>query len=302
MDNSSQQQFNVEDHDLGLAHDLERLKVLNRRRALGFFGTAGGAVFIAACGGESSTLPVSTTPTLTPTPSSTSTPTPTPTSTSSASCTAYAQETNGPYPADGTNQSRGSTSNVLPIAAFQRSDVRASVIGSSSVAPGVAMPMTLTLVDVNNSCTPLAGYAVYIWHCDATGLYSLYDLPSESYLRGIQVTDANGQVSFTSIVPGCYAGRYPHIHFEAFSSLANATTGRYARLISQLALPADVCATVYSDTATYGSSLTRFRNTSIASDGIFGDNTADQKTAMTLAMTGSMSAGYTASATVGLTT
>lgn len=302
MDNSSRQQFNVEDHDLGLAHDLERLKVLNRRRALGFFGAAGGAAFIAACGGESSTLPVSTTPTPTPTPSSTSTPTPTPTSTSSASCTAYAQETNGPYPADGTNQSRGSTSNVLPIAAFQRSDVRASVIGSSSVAPGVAMPMTLTLVDVNNSCTPLAGYAVYIWHCDATGLYSLYDLPTESYLRGIQVTDANGQVSFTSIVPGCYAGRYPHIHFEVFSSLANATTGRYARLISQLALPADICSTVYADTATYGSSLTRFRNTSIASDGIFGDNTADQKTAMTLAMTGSMSAGYTASATVGLTT
>ena len=131
---------------------------------------------------------------------------------------------------------------------------------------------------------------------------SLYDLPAESFLRGIQVSDANGQVSFTTIFPGCYAGRYPHVHFEVFSSLANATAGNYARLISQLAMPAAACEAVYADSTVYGSSLSRFRSTSISGDNVFGDNSSAQQTAMTLAMTGSPAAGYQAVATVGLTT
>jgi protocatechuate 3,4-dioxygenase beta subunit len=39
---------------------------------------------------------------------------------------------------------------------------------------------------------------------------------TESYLRGVQVTDSNGQVTFTTIYPACYSGRWPHIHFEVF--------------------------------------------------------------------------------------
>ena len=297
-----------EDHDRGLAHDLEIARILNRRRALGLLGAAGGAAFLAGCGGDdamasSTGTSATASPTPTPTPTATATPTPSPTSTASTgSCTADPQETNGPFPADGTNQSRGSTSNVLPITAFQRSDIRASVIGSSTVAAGVQTQLTLTLADVNSSCAPLAGYAVYIWHCNAQGQYSLYDVPAESYLRGIQVSDANGQVSFTTIFPGCYSGRYPHIHFEVFSSLANATAGNYARLVSQLAMPAAACQAIYADTATYGSSLANFGNISIARDNVFGDNTSAQVAAMTPSITGSPSAGYQATATVGLST
>ncbi len=293
----------VEDHDRGLAHDLAMLRALDRRRALGLFGLCGGAVMLTGCGGEDSVA--SATPTPSPTSSSTGTVTPTPSPTATASsgtCVQYAAETNGPYPADGTNTSRGSTSNVLTMAVFQRSDIRSSLIGSATVADGVLVDVTLTLVDVNSSCTPLAGYAVYLWHCNATGGYSLYDLPAESYLRGIQVTDANGQVTFRTIFPGCYEGRYPHIHFEAFSSLANATSGNYARLISQLAMPSDACTAVYADSAIYGSSLSRFGRTSLTSDNIFGDNSAAQRTAMTLSMAGSSASGYTASATVGIAT
>ncbi|MEO1968568.1 MAG: intradiol ring-cleavage dioxygenase [Sphingomonadaceae bacterium] len=185
-----------------------------------------------------------------------------------------------------------------------RSDIRSSFIGSSTaVAAGVTMTFTITVVDANNSCAPLAGYAIYVWHCDATGLYSLYNLPNESYLRGVQVTDANGQVTFTTIVPGCYAGRYPHIHFEVFSSLANATNGRSAVLISQFAIPAAVCSAVYSaDSGVYGQSANRFASTSIASDGVFGDDTSAQITVMTPSMSGSVANGYTASATVGIAT
>jgi len=291
------------DHDRGLAFDLVTAEALNRRRALRVFGLAGGSLALAACGGDETASASASTATATPTPSASATPTPTPTATASsgATCTAFASETNGPYPADGTNTSNGSTSNVLTLTSFQRSDIRASV-GTGAVAPGVPVTVTLRVVDVNNSCAALAGYAVYLWHCDAVGDYSLYDTPNESWLRGIQITDANGQVTFTTIFPGCYAGRYPHMHFELFTSLANATGGRYARLISQIAMPADECAAVYADTATYGASGARFANTSIATDGIFRDNSAAQQGAMILALSGSAAAGYTASATVGIAT
>lgn len=303
---NSQHPGPIEDHDRGLAHDLETIRVLNRRRALGLFGAAGTAALLSGCGGGSSGSS-STSSTPTPTATTTATPTPTPTATStsssgtSGSCVAYASETNGPYPADGTNQSNGTTSNVLTIQAFQREDIRSSVIGSTTVADGVELTITITLTDVNNSCAPLAGYAVYMWHCNAAGQYSLYDLPSEDYLRGIQVSDANGQVTFTTIVPGCYAGRYPHIHFEVFSSLANATGGRYALLVSQFAMDGTACQTIYTDSR-YGNSLARFNQTSINSDNVFGDNSSAQKTAMTLEMSGSIAAGYTGSATVGIAT
>jgi protocatechuate 3,4-dioxygenase beta subunit len=297
----------LDDHDEGLAHDLrqiERIR-LGRRNMLGWMASAGGAALITACGGSgesdsSSTVTVSGTNSTTTTTTTTSTSTPTP-STSSSTCTVYATETNGPYPADGTNTSSGSTSNVLTVSGVVRSDIRSSFVGSTTVATGVPVTFTITVVDANNSCAPLANYAIYLWHCDQLGRYSLYDLPAESYLRGLQITDANGQVTFTTIFPGCYAGRYPHIHFELFTSLANATRGSFARLISQFALPADACSTVYASTG-YTTSASNFRSVSIANDNVFGDNTSSQITAMTMAMTGSVSAGYTATATVAIAT
>jgi protocatechuate 3,4-dioxygenase beta subunit len=182
-----------------------------------------------------------------------------------------------------------------------RSDIRSSFVGTSTTtAAGVQVTITLTLVNVNSACAPLAGYAVYIWHCDAAGRYSLYDVPAESWLRGVGVTDANGRVTFTTIFPGCYAGRWPHIHFEVFSSLATATGGRFASLIGQLAMPSATCSTVYNGSSTYSSSIANFSRVSIASDNVFGDNTSAQIAQQTPAMSGSVSAGYTATATIGL--
>lgn len=298
-----------DDHDNGLASDLARIEHmrLGRRRALAWFGGVGTAALVSGCGGGSGSASSTGTATVTPTPTATATasPTPTPTATAtSGTCTVPASETNGPYPADGTNTSAGLTSNALTASGVVRTDIRSSFVSSSTnVAAGVAMTLTITVVDANNACAPLAGYAVYIWQCDATGNYSLYNLPNESYLRGVQVTDANGHLTFTTIVPGCYEGRYPHIHFEVFSSLANATTGRSARLISQFAIPAAVCATVYSEASgTYGQSANRYARTSISSDGIFGDNTAAQNAVMTLTMSGSVANGYTASTVIGIAT
>ena len=72
-----------------------------------------------------------------------------------------------------------------------------------------------------NGCAPLAGAAVYLWHCDREGRYSMYSegVADENYLRGVQETDADGTVTFTSIFPAAYSGRWPHIHFEVYPSL-----------------------------------------------------------------------------------
>ncbi|MEH3047888.1 intradiol ring-cleavage dioxygenase [Sphingomonas adhaesiva] len=292
------------DHDHGLAHDLAVMeRMMARRRALKWFAGAGTVALVAGCGGSDAstgtTSSSSATATPTPTPSTTATPTPTATGTTTA-CIADPTETAGPYPADGTNSASGSTSNVLTASGVVRSDIRASFIGATTVATGVQVTLTLTLVDVNATCAPLAGYAIYLWHCDRQGLYSLYTASAQSYLRGVQVTDANGQVTFTTIFPGCYDGRWPHIHFEVYSSLSNATSGRYATLVSQLALPSSVCSTVYVDTATYPSSSSNFARIALSSDGVFADNTAAQIAQQTPTMTGSPSAGYQAAAVIGL--
>lgn len=293
-------------HGHSLAEDsvhIERL--MGRRHALRWFAGVGTAALVSGCGGSDSSTSDSVavvTGNTTATTTTTTTVTPTPTATTATTtCVADPTETNGPYPADGTNTSSGTTSNALTVSGIVRSDIRSSFLNASTtIATGVELKLTLTVVNVNATCAALSGYAVYIWCCDRSGLYSLYTVPTESYLRGMQVTDANGQVTFTMIVPGCYSGRWPHIHFEVFSSLTTATSGRYASLVGQLALPAAVCTTVYADTTTYPSSARNFAQITLSSDNVFADNSAAQLAQQTPTMTGSVSGGYVATATIGL--
>ena len=134
-------------------------------------------------------------------------------------CIADAPETAGPYPADGTNHAQGETSDVLTQSGVVRRDIRESFIDSTTKAKGVKVKLTLDLVGTKSGCGALADYAVYIWHCDRDALYSLYTIPQESYLRGVQVADEKGALSFVTIFPACYPGRYPHMHLELFTSL-----------------------------------------------------------------------------------
>lgn len=294
------QQIHRDDHDQGLQADLDLIMALQqRRRVLGWLLAGGAAVLSAGCGGGSSS---SSSTTGTDTGTDTGTGTGTGTGTTSGTCTADAAETNGPYPGDGSNTVNGMVSNVLAESGVVRSDIRSSFGSSTSTAPGVPLTLTLTLVNSNDSCAALADYAIYIWHCTRDGQYSLYSsgIQDQNYLRGVQVSAADGVVTFETIVPGCYSGRYPHIHFEIYPSLADASLYTNNVLTSQLALPRDVCETVYGSADGYSASVNNLAAVTISSDNVFGDNTSAQITAMTPVLSGSVADGYSGTVTIGI--
>ena len=207
------------------------------------------------------------------------------------SCTKVPEETAGPFPGEGTNGP-----NVLNQTGVVRSDIRSSFAGLSGTADGVPLIIALTLVSAS-TCTPLANRAVYVWQCDKAGRYSLYSpgVTNQNYLRGVQQTDANGRVMFTSIFPACYAGRWPHIHFEVFGSLPAASNVANKIATSQIALPKATCDLVYT-TPGYEQSITNLSQVSLASDMVFSDGSALQLATIT----GSVAAGLTASLTVAM--
>ncbi len=267
-------------------------RILQRREALGLIGMASTAALLSACGDSNNT------PTPTPSPTPTPGPAPTPTPTT---CAVFPAETSGPFPADGTNTAPGFTSNILTQSGVTRGDIRSSFANSSTAAtPGVAVAITLTLVNTNANCAPLANYAVYLWGANAQGRFSLYDVPAESWLRGVQVTGTAGTVTFTTIFPGVYANRFPHLFIEVFPTAAAATNGNQAILRTQLVMPAAVANAVYTDPTNYAGNATKFAAVSIAADPVFGDNSAAQIAAMTPSFTGGISSGFTAAITIGI--
>jgi len=140
---------------------------------------------------------------------------------------------------------------------------------------------------------------VYLWHCDAAGKYSIYNI-DETYLRAVGVSDNNGQLKFRTIIPGCYRGRHPHMHFEIYRSLEAATDFRNRLLTSQIAIPEDVCRKVYTSIATYGDSIAAFEGVSLTRDGIFSDNTPAQLKAQTPIIDGDIASGLKGRITIGV--
>lgn len=119
-----------------------------------------------------------------------------------------------------------------------------------------------------------------MWHCTADGRYSLYEIDDQNYLRGLQSANSAGVVTFTSVFPGCYQGRWPHAHFEVFDSAAGASTGDAAIKGSQLALPEASCLAVYGD-GRYGESTSNLSRLSLDSDGVFRDGWTEQPATVT---------------------
>lgn len=217
-----------------------------------------------------------------------------------ATCVALPEETAGPFPADGTNVRDGQLVNILTEEGVIRDDIRTSIGGLQPVAEGVPVTLEIRLQDVGNGCAPLVGRAVYLWQCDAAGVYSIYGAADRNYLRGVGISDGAGLVRFTTVLPGCYPGRWPHLHFEVFASAEAAVSGTAALLTSQFALPEDPCAAVYAADPRYAASLWPFGGVSLKRDGIFRGSSKAELAAQVLTMTGDPGAGYRASAVVGL--
>jgi protocatechuate 3,4-dioxygenase beta subunit len=254
--------------DQGASFDMRTL--VSRRNVLGIVGLGAGAVALAACAPQTAASTATATATATPSATATATASATPTATAAAA--AYAseeipQETNGPYPADGTNGV-----DVLNQSGIVRSDIRSSLDGGAT-AEGVPLTFTFTLSDLANGNAAYAGAAVYVWHCDAAGLYSMYSdaVIDETYLRGIQVADAQGQVTFTTIVPGCYTGRWTHIHFEVYPDAASATNVSNQIATSQVAFPQDMLDAVYALDTYPGSARNLAQIGSLSNDNVFSD-------------------------------
>jgi protocatechuate 3,4-dioxygenase beta subunit len=279
------------EHDLGLIYDLGTLR---RRNVLRLLAGAGLAV-AAGCSADETTgsSTPSTTPSTTPSATTSSSSSSTPSTTASAAnVDEIPQETAGPFPGDGSNGP-----NVLTESGIVRKDITKSFGSASGVAAGVPLTVELAVLDAAKD-TALQGAAIYIWHCDAQGRYSLYDgeITGENYLRGVQAADANGKVTFTTVFPAAYQGRWPHIHFEVYSSLSEATAAGKISSTSQLALPAEVCNTVYA-TSGYDGSSQNMSRTSLQNDNVFGDDGGVKQLA---AVTGSVQDGYVARLTVGV--
>jgi protocatechuate 3,4-dioxygenase beta subunit len=98
---------------------------------------------------------------------------------------------------------------------LNRSDVRSDP-SDGSARPGIPLRLAFRVSQLGSAaCAPLAGALVDIWHCDALGVYSdVEQAKGKKFLRGYQVTDANGLAQFTTIYPGWYQGRATHIHFK----------------------------------------------------------------------------------------
>ena len=148
-----------------------------------------------------------------------------------------------------------------------------SSLDGGATAEGVPLTFTFTLSDLANGNAAYAGAAVYVWHCDAAGLYSMYSdaVIDETYLRGIQVADAQGQVTFTTIVPGCYTGRWTHIHFEVYPDAASATNVSNQIATSQVAFPQDMLDAVYALDTYPGSARNLAQIGSLSNDNVFSD-------------------------------
>lgn len=198
-------------------------------------------------------------------------------SSGTGSCTATSSETAGPYP-------------TITPSSYVRSNI-------ADGQTGVALTIKITVLNTNNSCSALSGALVDIWHCTALGYYSEYtdtpgggyatvDYTASHFLRGRQTTDSNGLVTFTSIFPGWYSPRAPHIHAHIYNSAGTSL------LVTQIAFPTDVCNTVYTTVSPYSSR--GVQDTANTADMVFSDSIANELSTVT----GSVSAGYVLTHTI----
>jgi protocatechuate 3,4-dioxygenase beta subunit len=159
--------------------DHQTGRIMSRREALALLGTAGVAMLAGRPSRSYAAEPA-------------------------LACVASPEQTEGPYFVDER---------------LNRSDIRTDP-ADGSLREGAPLTLKLVISSVaSGKCAPLAGAAVDLWHCDVAGVYSDASDPGfntrgKKFLRGYQITDADGSVRFTTVYPGWYDGRTVHIHFK----------------------------------------------------------------------------------------
>ena len=193
------------------------------------------------------------------------------------SCTVTPSETVGPFP-------------TKSPASWVRKDIRTD-------RTGVPMTMNITILNKTTNCGALAGALVDVWHCDKDGSYSEYggtgmqstNYTTVSFLRGRQTTDASGLAAFTTIFPGWYGGRAPHIHVHIYNAAGKSL------LVTQIAFPKATCDIVYGTaTSFYTKGL---QDTTNENDNVFRDGFSTELASIT----GSVANGYALSHTIVVT-
>jgi protocatechuate 3,4-dioxygenase beta subunit len=236
---------------------------VTRRQAVGMAGAAGAAVLLSKVSGPDRLLEsigISDTA-----------------QAAATACVLTPSKTEGPYFVDEK---------------LNRSDIRTDPTDGTAQA-GIPLSLTMAVVRADGDCAPVAGAAVDIWHANAAGKYS--DISSEGtsgkrYLRGVQVTDAAGQATFTTIYPGWYAGRAVHVHFKV--RLFDGTSKTY-EFTSQLFFDPTTTNSVYA-TSAYSSRGTP--NTPNSADNIYGSDGSK----LVVALTPDGNGGYAGTFVVGL--
>jgi protocatechuate 3,4-dioxygenase beta subunit len=231
---------------------------LSRRDLLGFAAKGAASVvvsqsvFLACAAGAASATDTSASSGTTGTTGTTPT---------DASCVLTAALTEGPFFVDEK---------------LNRSDIRTDP-GTGAVAAGIPLALTFNVSRVANSaCTPLTSAYLDVWHCDSTGVYSDVSGSSKKFLRGYQITDANGVAAFTTIYPGWYGGRAVHIHFKL---RLYAGSSKAYEFTSQFFFDDTLTDSVYTQSPY---STRASRDTHNASDGIYNSLSTNDKAGLTL--------------------
>ncbi|MFT3692189.1 MAG: hypothetical protein QM831_03545 [Kofleriaceae bacterium] len=201
-------------------------------------------------------------------------------STQSKTCSETLEGEIGPYFAD--DSANG----------FERSDIRANLDGSD-VQTGIPLELTFYIYDASNGCVAYEGAQVDIWHCNASGVYS--DIGAEGtsnqqWLRGYQISDASGMVTFKTIVPGWYQGRTTHVHLRIRSTYNNASSTSDGSNTTQVFFPQTLVDTIDTTIAPYASEGKN--STTNASDRVYTDQTQGQNL---MSLAGDTTSGYSAS-------
>jgi protocatechuate 3,4-dioxygenase beta subunit len=250
--------------------DIPVGQILTRRDALKLLGF-GSAAFLAACAAPEGTSTLVPTSISTPGSSMTGT---------ALDCVVRPELTLGPYFVDEQ---------------LNRSDIR-SEPSDGSVKEGVPLTLIVNVLDVaNNSCTPITGAQVDVWHCDALGVYSGvsdqgFDTTGQKFLRGYQLTDGTGKVQFLTIYPGWYQGRAVHIHFMIRTTGADSQSYEF---VSQFFFDDALSDQVFAQEPYASKGERNMRN---ADDNIY-SNGGDQ---LLLAVTGDNANDYAAAINIGL--